>query len=195
MSVKQREQVKGPLSPKQEQFCREYLVDLNATQAAMRSGYSPKTANEQGSRLLANVSVSARISKLRSEQAKRLDITADRVLKELGKLAFSNLGDYFKVQTDGSAVIDLSSLTPDQAAALQEITIDEYQDGKGETARQVKRIRIKLGDKKGALDSIAKHLGMFTNKELDPSALAPGTIRTTIEELLSARQAFRDAKK
>jgi phage terminase small subunit len=186
LSVKQREQVKGGLSPKQEQFCRQYLVDLNATQAAIRSGYSKKTANEQGSRLLANVNVSARIAELRTEQAKRLDITADRVLTEFGKLAFSNLMDYFEVQPDGSAVIDLSALTPDQAAALQEITVDEYTEGSGKAARQVKKVRIKLGDKKGALDSLAKHLGMFTNKEFNPN-----TGGSTLAELLAAYAPLR----
>jgi len=195
LSVKRNKPSNSGLAPKQEQFCREYLADLNATQAAIRSGYSKKTANEQGSRLLANVSVSARIAQLRSEQAKRLDITADRVLKEFGKLAFSNLGDYFKVQPDGSAVVDLTALTPDQAAALQEITVDEYTEGTGKGARQVKKIRIKLGDKKGALDSIAKHFGMFTNKEVDPSALAAGTVQVSIEELLKIRQGLRDKRK
>jgi len=190
-----KKQVNGGLSPKQEQFCCEYLVDLNATQAAIRSGYSQKTANEQGSRLLANVSVAARIAELREQQSQRLEINADRVLKEWAKVAFSNLMDYFEVKPDGTAVIDLGELTDDQAAALQEITIDEYTEGTGKVARKVKKIRIKLGDKKGALDSIAKHLGMFVSKESDPSNLAPGAIKVTIEQLLSSRQALRDVKK
>lgn len=70
------------LTPKQEQFCREYLIDLNATQAAIRAGYSEKTANEQGARLLANVSVSSTIAKLRADREQRTEITADWVLKE-----------------------------------------------------------------------------------------------------------------
>lgn len=75
------------LTPKQVRFCEEYLVDLNGTQAAMRAGYSKKTANEQSSRLLANVNVSAYIGKLRDEQSKRTEITADYVIYGLKEVA------------------------------------------------------------------------------------------------------------
>lgn len=70
------------MTPKQEAFVREYLIDLNATQAATRAGYSPKTANEQGSRLLANASVAAAIAKAKAERAEKLDISALWVLQE-----------------------------------------------------------------------------------------------------------------
>jgi phage terminase small subunit len=69
------------LSAKQEQFCREYLVDLNATQAAIRAGYSAKTAQEQASRLLSNVMVAARIAELKRERADKVAVTAADVLK------------------------------------------------------------------------------------------------------------------
>lgn len=156
------------LSPRQQRFCQEYLVDLNGTRAVVRAGYSSKGASLQAVRLLAIASVSLEIAKLRAAQEKRLEITADRVLKEWGKIAFANLGDYITVLEDGTAIVDLSAMTPDQAAALGEVTVDEYSEGPKQKPRQVKKIKIKLGDKKGALDSIAKHLGMFTNKELDP---------------------------
>lgn len=68
------------LTPKQEAFCLEYLVDLNGTQAAIRAGYSKKTAEAAGSRLLRNVKVTARIQQLRNEQQKRVEVTADYVL-------------------------------------------------------------------------------------------------------------------
>lgn len=71
------------LSAKQEQFCREYLVDLNATRAAIRAGYSPKTANEQGARLLANVSVSARVVELKAKRAEETERTARDALNDL----------------------------------------------------------------------------------------------------------------
>ncbi|EMA1800157.1 terminase small subunit [Cronobacter turicensis] len=71
------------LTDKQEMFCREYLIDLNATQAAIRAGYSAKTSNEQGARLLANVSVQIRISELKAERNDRIDVDADYVLKRL----------------------------------------------------------------------------------------------------------------
>ncbi len=71
------------LTAKQERFCREYLVDMNATQAAKRAGYSPRTANEQGARLLANASVKPRIAELQAEVSERLDITVDDVIAML----------------------------------------------------------------------------------------------------------------
>lgn len=74
------------LTPKQEMFCREYLIDLNATQAAIRAGYSEKTANEQGARLLANVSVSQRVSELKAERNFRVEIDAEYVLNQAVKL-------------------------------------------------------------------------------------------------------------
>lgn len=70
------------LTDKQETFCREYLIDLNATQAAIRAGYSKKTANEQGARLLANVSIQDRLAVLMAERNDRMQIDADWVLKE-----------------------------------------------------------------------------------------------------------------
>lgn len=71
------------LNPKQERFCQEYVIDLNATQAAIRAGYSPKTAGEQASRLLTNVSVEAKVAELKWAQSKRLEISADYVLQTI----------------------------------------------------------------------------------------------------------------
>lgn len=74
------------LTDQQELFCKEYIIDLNATQAAKRSGYSEKTAQEQGSRLLSNVMVQERITELKSDREKRLQIDADWVLKQAVKV-------------------------------------------------------------------------------------------------------------
>lgn len=71
------------LSPKQERFAREYLLDLNATQAAIRAGYSPKTAQEQASRLLSNVMVAARVAELKAKRAEKVDRTAHDVLNDI----------------------------------------------------------------------------------------------------------------
>ena len=156
------------LNPKQARFCDEYLVDLNATQAAIRAGYSQKTAGEIGYELLKKPEVQARIAELQAARAKRMEVTQDQVLREFAKVAFANLQDYIQVQEDGSAYVDLSTMTREQAAALQEITVDEYVDGRGDNARNVKRVRIKLASKQAALDSLAKHLGMFVERIGDP---------------------------
>ena len=78
----------GKLSDKRERFVREYLVDLNATRAATRAGYSPKTADRQGHRLLKNAEVATRVADLTEAMSEKLEITAERVLQELGTIAF-----------------------------------------------------------------------------------------------------------
>jgi len=152
------------LNPKQSRFCQEYIIDLNATQAAIRAGYSPKTAQEQSSRLLSKDIIQTEIQKAMCERGKRTEITQDRVIAELAKLGFHNMMDYISIETDGYAYVDLSSLTREQAAAITEITVDEYVEGKGEDAREVKKVKIKLTDKKGPLELLGKHLGMFGDK-------------------------------
>ena len=79
------------LNPKQERFCQEYVVDLNAAQAAIRAGYSQKTARSIGQRLLTNVDIASRISELQSGLQETTKITAERVIKELAKGAFAEL--------------------------------------------------------------------------------------------------------
>lgn len=152
------------LTPKQERFVAEYLIDLNATQAAIRAGYSAKTAEQQGPRLLGNVGVAAAIQKGQEQRAKKLEISAERVLDELVKLGFSNMADYMRVGADGDPALDFGSLTRDQAAALQEVTVETFMDGGGFSAREVKRVKFKLADKRAALVDIGRHLGMFEDK-------------------------------
>ena len=97
------------LNAKQSRFVEEYLVDCNATQAAIRAGYSADTAGQQGERLLKHVEVAAAIRAGRQRLGERTSITAARVLEEYARVAFANLGDYFRALPDGSAVVDLSA--------------------------------------------------------------------------------------
>lgn len=96
--VKARADLVAALNPRQQRFVDEYLVDLNATQAAIRAGYSAKTANEQGSELLAKLSVQAAISEARQRQQDRTQITADRVLVELMNIAVADPRDLVEVK-------------------------------------------------------------------------------------------------
>ena len=152
------------MTPKQQRFVEEYLVDLNATQAAIRAGYSKRTAEAIGHENLKKPYIAQAVSEAMAKRSERTGITQDKVLKELARLGFSNMLDYVSVTEAGDAVVDLSRLTRDQAAAISEIIVDEYTEGRGADARNVKRIRFKLADKKGALDSIARHLGMFRDR-------------------------------
>ncbi len=156
------------LNAKQARFVQEYLIDLNATQAAIRAGYSAKTATVQASRLLTNVNVQSELSKKQSKIADRFEITQERIVDELAKIGFANMLDYMRAGPDGDPHLDFSQLTRDQAAALSEVTVEDFTDGRGEDAREVRRIKFKLHDKKGALVDLGKHLGMF--KEENKSA-------------------------
>lgn len=158
------------LTPKQQCFVEEYLVDLNATQAAIRAGYSVRTANEQGARLLVNVSVAAAIREAQKKRSERTEITQDMVLQELAKIGFSDIrkvmrwgetmvrmeanddGIEVEVPYHGIALIDSSEIDDNTAAAIAEVS--EGREG----------LKIKMHDKKGALVDIGRHLGMFKDR-------------------------------
>jgi len=162
------------LTDKQQRFVEEYPVDLNATQAAIRAGYSAKTSRQIGANLLSKVYIQEALAVIMEERSKRTEITADMVLKELALLGFANMKDYIRIGPDGDPFIDLSGLTREQAAAISETLVEDYFEGRGENARQVRKVKIKFHDKKGALVDIGKHLGMFVDRsELDVKIKGP----------------------
>jgi phage terminase small subunit len=166
------------VTPRQQRFVAEYLIDLNATQAAIRAGYARgKSAEVQGVRLLGNARVSAAIAEAQAARSKRTAITADRVVAELAKLGFANMLDYMAVGADGDPALNFGALTRDQAAALQEVTVEDFVDGRGEDARDVRRVRFKLADKRAALVDLGKHLGLFS---------APGPLKDIPDDELAA---------
>ncbi|MED5492685.1 MAG: terminase small subunit [Pseudomonadota bacterium] len=164
------------LTPKQRRFVDEYLIDLNATQAAIRAKYSKRTARQIGEENLSKPDIQAAIQRRMKAREKRTQITQDMVLKELAKIGFSDIrkavrwgetmvrvadaeeGEDDLVPYHGLALIDSTEIDNDTAAAIAEVS--QGRDG----------LKVKLHDKKGALVEIAKHLGMFTPKghgELD----------------------------
>lgn len=149
------------LNPKQQRFVEEYLIDLNATQAAIRAGYSAKTAQQMGSENLSKPVIAAAIAEAKAKRSARIEVTQDDVARELALLGFSNMLDYAEIQDDGLAVVDLSKLTRDQAAAISEMTVE---DREVEGRRIGNKVKIKLVDKRGALVDLGKHLGMFPNR-------------------------------
>lgn len=172
---------KDHLTAKQQRFVEEYLIDLNATQAAIRAGYSKKTAGAIGVENLKKPLIATAISEGRKKQAERTEITADKVLAELALLGFANMEDYIRITKEGEPYIDLSELTREQAAAISEVAIDDYVEKRGKNAREVRKVRIKFHDKKGALVEIGKHLGMFTER-LEIEAKGPLVIVRTSKE-------------
>lgn len=138
------------LTEKQARFCEEYLVDLNATQAAIRAGYNIKTARSQGSTLLTNPNVAAYIQRLREEQKTRSQVNADWVLQQLIDIATADAGDYTSIDsTGGIKYTPTDKLTKKQRSAISAIEPTTA----GPKIRTYDRIR--------ALELIGKHLGIF----------------------------------
>lgn len=146
------------LTPKQQRFVEEYLVDLNATQAAIRAGYSARTAEWIGPQLLGKTHVAEAVRAGRESLSKRTEITQERVLQEYARLAFMDPRKLF----DGTgAPRPIHELDDDTAAAI--VGLDVVQVGNAEVGVG-DVLKYKLADKKGALDSVARHLGMFNDK-------------------------------
>ena len=133
---------KKRLTGKQQNFVNEYLIDLNATAAAKRAGYSVKSAYHSGWENLRKPEIVAEISKRQKRMAEKLEITQEMVVQELGKLAFSNIGDYLRIDADGAPYLDFSGLTEAQTAALTSVTVDVFIDGSGDDASAVKRLKF-----------------------------------------------------
>lgn len=152
------------LTIKRAMFVQEFLVDLNGTQAAIRSGYAPASANVESCRLLADDRVVAAIQEAMDARAARIGISQDRVAIELAKLGFSNMLDYIDVPDDGDVAVNLTGMTREQAAALSEVTTEEVTTGGGANTQTTKRVKIKLADKRAALVDLGRHLGMFKER-------------------------------
>lgn len=143
------------LTEKQQRFVEEYLIDLNATQAAIRAGYSAKTADQQGSRMLANVKVQQAISVAMAERSKRTGINQDRVVLELARIAFVKMTDL--VDSHGRIKDGASE---DDLACIESV---KYKQSESETGSSVER-EVKISPKLKALELLGKHLGMWNDK-------------------------------
>lgn len=194
------------LTPKQERFVAEYLIDLNATQAAVRAGYSARTAASQGARLLKQSGVARAVQAAQQARAVRTEITQDRVLQELARIAFFDIRRLYRA--DGS-MKDPCELDADTAAALASIEVkEELERGGGEDVLQEPStsaavsasassapahggaprrrrgeqvagytIKTRVFDKVATLQLAMRHLGMLNDK-LGLSAPGGGPIET-----------------
>lgn len=186
------------LTDKQKRFCEEYLIDLNATQAAIRAGYSPKTAEQTASRLLRNVKVQEYIAKRQKELSRSTEITQERVIKELALIAFSNNADYAhvvekKMQVEaGGALMDVLDKDgkPVMYRTVEPVLTEELTEEQKRALAVIKKgrdgLEVKSCDKVKALELLGKHLGIFTDKI---EANVNDTTRSELQELLAQRKA------
>ena len=164
------------LTDRQERFCQEYLIDLNATQAYIRAGYSARTAHNCASRLMAKAGVRARIDELMAVRSRRTGVTQERVVRELARIAF----------VDPTQAIDFECAVLREDAEAAAMSFDSHPDtlvsgvpvpliNSMDDRAALMSVRVKSGDdfterevrlydKVRALELLGKHLGMFTEK-------------------------------
>jgi len=168
--MKPKKSTVRPLSDKQKRFVEEYLIDLNATQAAIRAGYSEKTAEWIGPQLLTKTHVLAAVEKAKAERSKRTEITQDMVVRELSLIGFADMADFVKI---------------DESGMIQALPLDTLAEGKSRIIKKVREKRVikstaegdqvldatyefELCDKVKSLENLGRHLGMFVEKrEID----------------------------
>ncbi|WP_431509764.1 terminase small subunit [Variovorax sp. DAIF25] len=170
------------LTAKQERFVAEYLVDLNATQAAIRAGYSAKTAGAVGFENLKKPEIAAAIAIAMKAREQRTHITQDRVLQELARIAFFDIRKLYR--GDGTLKA-MQELDDDAAAVLAGVDVQEVggaavggDGGVDNVAFQTKK--VKIPDKVGALGLAMRHLGMFKDK-VDLSVRVQKVQRTIVD--------------
>lgn len=151
------------LTAKQERFVAEYLIDLNATQAAIRAGYSENGANRQASQLLSNIDIQRAIERAKAKRDKRTEITQDRVVAELAKIGFA---DIRKAVAWGRSPVDQVSENADPNGLgvypVELVPSDEIDDDTAAAVSEVSLtqtgVKVKMYDKRAALEALLKHV-------------------------------------
>src|SRR5271154_1633474 len=161
-----RQKEKGPMTPKQDRFVAEYLANgLNAPNAAIAAGYSERTARQQGSRMLSNPEVAAAVSGKTTQLMGRLEITADMVLQEIGKLAFFDPGKLFNA--DGS-MKQISEIDDRSRASLAGFDVCELFEGSGDEKHAFGLLKkVKFVDKTRNLEILGRYFKMFNGDRDD----------------------------
>lgn len=144
------------LTPKQKRFVEEYLIDLNATQAAIRAGYSKKTAYSIGQQNLKKLEIQNAITAAREMLSQRTEITQDWVLKKLAAIATVPLTELCEWNPSGITLKDSNDLPPEAIACIKKITERMGADGNSS-------LSVEQYDKMRALELIGRHLGMFSD--------------------------------
>lgn len=138
------------MTKKQKRFVEEYLIDLNATQAAIRAGYKPDNAYSIGSENLRKPEIKAAVDKAMAERSKRTGVNQDRIVRELARIGFANIKDVVDLKTGKIR----EGASEDDLACIQSIKVKPSEFG-------IER-ETKMYDKRSALVDLGKHLGMFT---------------------------------
>lgn len=169
----------GELNDAQFRFCREYVVDQNGSQAAIRAGYSSHTAKEQASQLLTKLNIKDKIAELQAHQAKITELKAKDVVEELKAIGFSDLSNYLK---EGMDLKDFRKLPKEISSAIASCEIHKVALG-GDDEGYKEIVKFKLHDKLKALDSLGKNFGIYEAHNRQKSGL--DLTKLTEEQLLA----------
>jgi phage terminase small subunit len=165
------------LTAKQQRFVEEYCVDWNATQSAIRAGYSARTVRHNVARMMANDGIQAAIAARQQALAAQCAVTQERVIAELAGIGFSDLRTFVRWGPDGVRLEPSTTLSASQTRVVKQIVQTVTKDGS--------TLRLTLHDKVSALDKLARHLGLYQGKE-DDAPVGQGLLG-----LLEAREALK----
>lgn len=150
---------------RRERFAEEYVKDLNTTQAAIRSGFSAKTAAQQGSRLLRNVQVRARIDALQAAVSEKAGVDAQRILEELNTIGLSDIGEIIDFSGENPRLRPANTIPERARRAIASIKLRRQIEGKGDDAREVEVLEFRLWSKPEALRDLGRHKKLFTDQQ------------------------------
>jgi len=155
-----------PKAQKEHDFVLLYFKTGKMGEAARQAGFTGTsgTVAVMATSILKKPKAQAMLQALRQRAQERTEITSDKLLKELGKVAFANMRNYVRLDKNGDPHPDLSDLDEEGWAAIEELTTETYIEGSGDYAREVKRVKIKLSPKLAAIEKAMKHLGMFDKR-------------------------------
>lgn len=162
------------LTPKQEKFVEEYLVDLNATQAALRAGYSENTAYSIGFENLKKPEIQAAIQSARNKLSKRTGITVEMVVAELARIGFSNIGHYLSFNESGVNMHSSDMMNEDALRCISEVSQTVTAEGG--------TVKFKLHDKQAALDKLMRHLGGYDYQPDDEQKPTPVKVEISVKD-------------
>lgn len=161
------------LLPQHRIFCREYIIDFNGTQAAIRAGYKPSGASRQATEILKRPEAQAFLRELIMAREARTKITGDMVVEELARIGFADIGDFASWGPEGVVLKPTSGMKPGSTRVVSEVSQGEHGP------------RIRMIDKLGALDKLARHLGMYADNGEDEKEAVPLTINFVTKEAVS----------
>lgn len=161
------------LRPVEKAFVDAYLSNLQmSAKAAGKAisdmlGHADVDNSERANAMLQKPHVKRAIAERARQLASKFEVEANSVVKEVAQIAFANMSNYLHITADGDPYIDLSHCTFDQLAAIQEVTVEDYTEGRGDDARDVRRIKLKLHPKLEALEKLMKYLQMYAPERID----------------------------